>query len=145
MTPPQPAQALRAPHIGPKSPSMSTTSSVSTAPSEPLSSASSGLYPASLPRSVRNMPPEARLLIRRRQNNDSLRRGRERRRREDKAMRAKAKENEDAIRELEKRAASLQKELLEKRRLKEQRKVRKNVIATPGEYFERCVTFGDPF
>lgn len=61
-------------------------------------------------------------------------------------MRIQAKENEQTISDLEKVAALLETKLREKRQLKEAKKKRKEVVlTTPGEHFERCTIFGDPF
>lgn len=90
------------------------------------------------------MPPAARLVIRRRQNNESLRRSRARRRGEGHEMSSRIEENTRILLQLEQRAARLEAALEEMRRRK-RKAVNQGVLEIPGEYFTQCAAFGDPF
>lgn len=68
-----------------------------------------------LPNSLRNAPPELRLAIRRRQNNESARRSRARKKEEEQKIENKVRDCEDRLRKLESTVDELTTELTKER------------------------------
>lgn len=101
-----------------------------------------------LPRSVRYQSPEARLAIRRRQNNESAKRGRDRRREEKEEMSSFLTENNERIKKLESQVDDLEETLRAKSNARKQGKGKSGGASRkprPGEFFEEEKFFGDPF
>lgn len=126
-------------------PSSPTSRSNRTNPGERSSHTASSLPLDNLPRGVRHRPPEMRTEIRRKQNNDSAKRGRERRRVENEEIKSQVKNNTQRIKKLENQVGDLEATLKEKRKTKKRGKDKGSAGTEPGEFFEQQKFFGDAF
>lgn len=99
-----------------------------------------------LPKTVRNMPPEVRTAVRRKQNNEAKKRFREKQNVSDREMRVMVKDNDVEIERLQMHVSGLEKRLEGIRSEKDKRKGQKKaVLEGKGEFFEKSSFFGEPF
>lgn len=89
------------------------------------------------------MPAAERLSIRRRQNNESYRRGKDKEIAEEEEMKSKMTENSKRIKSLEVQVIQLENTLKTKRKTRKEGKGKPG--STSGEYFQKEGFFGDPF
>lgn len=128
----------------PTSRTSSTKSSIPGTPTSSTTSRSSSKDTSSesrLPNGVRHRPPEMRKSIRRKQNNDSAKRGREKKRMETNEIRTAVRDNNHRIKKLENQVEDLEATLRAKRKARKSKTDTNN----PGEFFQREKFFGDPF